>query len=237
MRRNVTVLLGIGIVLGVLGVRQYLGSRNKDENVISDGFVFVDGRYIDSPYIVTSDKGWLLVNDVRVRKMADWPIVIESDQKPQIPDAVLKSAQSFDDLKIGDGRDSWNGRMVRWINRTFPPGNADRRNELIKFYESLPFVDSVTYPESDFMTVTLKDGQVEVLGFIVSPRLTREDILHGMEYTRRRLEERLSKGDVYLFFSNGLELSFGQVKSATDLKLMVEVLQSERTEEDKVDIS
>jgi hypothetical protein len=68
------------------------------------------------------------------------------------------------------------------------------------------------------------------------PPITQEDIAKMGEDSAKTLQSRLDKGDTYLFFSNGLELSFGRMKGAKDLQLMCQVLASDRNKESKLAI-
>ncbi len=57
-----------------------------------------------------------------------------------------------------------------------------------------------------------------------------------METDRRRFEGRLEKGDCFLLFSTGAEISFGERKVAEDLPLAVQILSSNRTGAEKADL-
>jgi len=205
-------------------------------NEQSAGFVFVEGRYVEFPYEVTSDKGWILINGLRAQKIANWPISVDSAKKPEIPEDLMRNAKSFDDLLIAGGKDAWDARMSRWIGRNFSDLDAQKA-ELKGFYESLPFVDQVTFPRKGTMSVALSNGEKILFGLDTpTPLTTKADALKRIEEAGARLEKRLAKGDTFLFFKNGLELSFGRAKGAKDLALMVEVLESERPRTQKIGI-
>jgi len=207
-------------------------STNKN-----NGFVFIDGKYINAPYIVTFHKGWLLINGIRIRKLSDWPISVESADKPQIPYEIIKNAKSFDDLLVPGKKDAWDARMSRWISRNYKNPD-DQRNEIKKFVESLPFVERVTFPSEDIMCVNLKNGKEKHFGIesLAGTVYTKEEINKDIERSRSNLEKRLAKSDTYIFLKKGAEISFGKQKSARDLKLMVEILESGRTNEEKINI-
>jgi hypothetical protein len=210
-------------------------AHGKDAERAS-GFVFVDGQYVEAPYVVTAQDGCVIVNSVRVRKMSEWPPDRDPPEKPEIPAEVIKDATSFDDLVIKDKNDAWHGRMARWIARNIKP--ADREREFMVFVNSLPFVKEAII-ENHVLVVTQRNGSVRKLALdfsAYSPPMSKEEVIMMVEDSAKTLQSRLDKGDTYLFFSSGLELSFGKTKSAMDLALMCEILTSDRNRESKLNI-
>lgn len=205
-----------------------------DNSEANAGFVFVKGKYISPPYLVTAKEGSIYVNGYLVKKVVSWPINAE-DQKPSIPPKVLKNAKSFDDLVIEGGRDAWHARMARWIGRTYKKPK-ERKEALVQFYTSLPFVKSARF-DGNTVLILHKDGkqtELEFEGFPSEPPPNPQEILKLLEKVRKRYENRLSMGDTFIFLSSGLELSFGKKKGEKDLKLMTEVLNSkEMTNQEK----
>lgn len=210
------------------------------ESKIDSGFVFVNGKYISAPYKVSVQKGWLHVNGVRIRRLCEWPIRVAPREKakPKIPQRVLDNARSFEDLRI-QGGGSWHGRMGRWITKT-SASEDERMKRAIQFYTSLPFVESVTRIKPHIFEVVLSDGQKMKFGFSgvagmdTSPP-TKEEILNNLKHEMTRLEERLHEGWVIFYFGS-LKMSFGERKVARDLGVMVHILASDRTDEEKLDL-
>ena len=246
----VCVLIGAAIIFSTGGREGAPGLSDQDvlraaeqpreAKKIDRGFVFVNGKYIAAPYRVSVNKGYLYVNDTRIRRLCDWPVKERPRQegKPQIPPEVLENAESFDDLRISDG-DSWSARMNRWIKRTSSSWEEMRKRKT-SFYESLPFVERVVWTRPTLCKVMLKNGQTKRFGVVGGPGMdrrppTKEEILERAEYEKKRLEERLSKGDTYLYFGN-LEASFVERKAARDLGVMVDILISDRKNEEKIDL-
>jgi hypothetical protein len=234
MKYIVVNLTVISVYLGLVLIAHHYASNAKS---IDSGFVFIDGKYIESPYKVTHDRGWMLVNNVRIFKLCKWPIRIKcplNPDFPEIPEDLLENAKSFDDLRIPAEKDAWHSRMARWISSTFSDPDFQLA-ELKRFYESLPFVDYVEIEDGGIIEVIQKSGDVHRFRHesCAHEGWTKKSILEDIERRRLNLERRLAKGDTYLFFRRGPEISFGISKGERDLKLMVEVLDSNRTAKEK----
>lgn len=214
-----------------------LKHQNPDKK--NEGFLFINGKYIEAPYQVLHEKGWILINGIKIKKVSDWPIRLESPGKPQIPAAIIKNAKSFDDMAVVGEKDNWSGRMIRWISRNYK-GAKSKSAERITFYKSLPFVDEVKeHSNGNELTLTFKDGSSEIYEFESIPpieHLTESDVLEEIEQLRMQMESRLASGGTHVFLENGLEIAFGKQKAAKDLKLFYEVLSSDRTNDEKVSI-
>jgi hypothetical protein len=212
-------------------------------NSIDSGFFFFDGNYIDAPYKVTRKGIAVFINDIMVHKDYDWPprkdVRVEKD--PGIP-LGLTTTSAFKD--IDDGNDPFNspaGRKFRYLIQHFPHDVVVE--EMIKWFRSLPFVKSAErrQPGSSSIVVRTKEGEEKIYPIIMPTgsvvviirEKTRADVLKELAYAKSRFEERLKKGDCFFLYSKGGELSFGAVKVCKDLGLVVEVLRSKRTSEEK----
>ena len=208
-------------------------SLNRDVKKINSGFVFINGRYIESPYKVTIDEGWLAINGIRVKKLSEWPLTEESPEKPVIPERILKNAHSTFDLELW----KYSAKMYRWIMRNIEK-KEEQKKELKIFYESLPFVKQVNFSSSGEMNILLKNGKLEKWGSgfeSVGPIVTKKQKLERLERRRKRIENRLEANHLYFFFGPG-RLSYTERHAAENLKLMVEVLTSDKPEKEKLNI-
>jgi hypothetical protein len=86
-------------------------------------------------------------------------------------------------------------------------------------------------------------GEEKLIGVSMPPKdsafsgsLTNEALVKRLERLRARYENRLSQGYCCFFFSSGLELTFGSQKAAVDLRLITEILKSDRDVKDKFDL-
>ena len=208
-----------------------------DGNSVNSGFVFFDGRYIDPPYIVSRQGLEVFINDVTVKKWSQWPLPDYSiKEDPGLPEGLTEK-NSMDDIRRGHA-----ARKFRYLHQHFPEDVAMKK--MAEYYRQLPFVESVA-PErlGDFgdLVVKMKNGDVELIDVRRLPPdsvsagwLTAQDVLNTLERCRRRFENRLKKGDCFFFFSNGGELSFGKMKVSKDLRLIVAILRSKRSHDEKV---
>ena len=62
---------------------------------------------------------------------------------------------------------------------------------------------------------------------------TRADALEELDYIKSRFEKRLEEGDCFFLFSRGGELSFGKMKVCKDLSIIVKILRSKRSNNEK----
>ncbi|MGB2780922.1 MAG: hypothetical protein WBD63_05550 [Phycisphaerae bacterium] len=206
---------------------------------VDAGFVFIDGRYVEAPYTVSRQGVGIFVNDTRLRDGAVWPPVDYEDKDPGMPPGLTPDS-TFDDLNIpadsGGGR--WDRKKVRWIKRHF--NREEARERIIEYYRSLPFIKDVRDSERDPTDIILEtfSGRTVRMDIGLPPYFppTKAQVVAIMDRDCAMLEERLGKGDCFFLFSRGGEISFGQHKAVKDLGLMVEILTSERTPEEKKDL-
>jgi hypothetical protein len=205
---------------------------------VDAGFVFVDGRYVEAPYTVSRQGVGIFVNDTRLRDRAVWPPVDYEDEDPGMPPGLTRDS-TFDDLNIPGDRwgDTWDRKKVRWIERHF--NREEARERIIEYYRSLPFIKDVRDGERCPTDIILETFSGKKVTMDVSPPYfppTKAQVVATMDRYCANLEERLGKGDCFFLFSRAGEISFGQHKAAKDLGLMVEILTSERTAEEKKDL-
>ena len=68
---------------------------------ITNGFVFIDGKYIDPPYVVTRQGNCIYINDRMIEQPCPWPIpkiakpVIPTEEIP-MPKSITSSTTKYD---------------------------------------------------------------------------------------------------------------------------------------------
>lgn len=204
--------------------------RIKGE-AIPSGFVFVDGRYIEAPYVVSRSNSEVSVNNVVVRKLDPVPAPDVPREDPG-PPIELTEESTLNHLKHSAGV----LKKFRYLHHRFSEDTAMRK--MAEYYKDIPCVAEVSLKEPDnfrFLEITLKNGEcgnIDVSGpspgSVSSEGLSERKVASRLDRYRHRLENRLEKGDCFFLFSRGGELSFGKRKAAKDLKLIVDILRSDR---------
>ncbi|MCK5306146.1 MAG: hypothetical protein KAJ66_03350 [Candidatus Omnitrophica bacterium] len=207
---------------------------------IDSGFVFFDGCYIDAPYRVIRKGLAVYINNVMIRKPIPWPPRdLRVSQDPGVPKGLTENS-SFEDLD--DKNDPYNGyraRKWRYMHQHFSSEVAVKK--MADYYASFPFVRSVTFEDS--VTIIVETVKGEKRGIDVGPPSRdswflkppkREDVLKEVQYVCTRFENRLAENDCFFLFSKGGELSFGKTKVCKDLGLIVTILRSKRSDDEKI---
>lgn len=214
-----------------------LSTLKKNVKKINSGFVFIEGKYISMPYMVTVKKGWLNINLIPVKKISEWPLSEESPNKPLVPAKVLANAKSSFDLELW----KYSAKMYRWLERNNVKMQK-KKEEWKNFYESAPFVKKVEFPNDNSleMKIFLKNGTVEEWGGdgeAVEPIVTIKEQVENLENQRERMEKCLADNDVFFFFpENKGELTFGDNTIAESFNLLLKILASDRPEKEKLNI-
>lgn len=205
---------------------------------VENGFLFIDGRYIEAPYVVTRKGLAVLINDVVISRLAkpDDPW-IEEEPKVEAPITKKTTIDEFFDAKSPFK----NVGIRKWIfmHQHFPPNVATK--QMVDFYRSLPFVKNITFDVEDAGTIIIETFSGEKQHIQVGPplsdkvlkRSSTKDIQGEIEARRLRFENRLQQGDCFFLFTKAPELSFGRTEVAEDLRLIVDILRSKRSAEEK----
>ena len=204
---------------------------------IDRGFLLYDGRYVEAPYRVSRRGVGLYVNHIRLPYSGAWPPEYEEDKDPGVPPGLTRNS-TFADLRLKDkSGGTWSGKKLRWLKRHYPPEEA--RRLYVQYLKDLPFVAKVEVVSADYVKMTTHAGETtNIVGLAGAPYIppTKEQVIEGLEYQRRRLEGRLQAGDCILMFSTGSEISFGQRRAVRDLPVAVEILSSKRSDAEKADL-
>jgi hypothetical protein len=215
----------------------------KEGESVDSGFVFFDGRYLDAPYTVSRRGRRLFVNDVMIYQWDRWPLPdLRVDKDPGLPEG-LTEASTFEELRQG-GANSHMARKLRYLYQHYTQGVA--MEKMLEYYRQLPCVESATPERPDrpgTLVIRMRNGK-EVLVDVTPPHpdsthhwnFGNEALVGQLDAKRSRYETRLTKGDCFFLFSNGEELSWGCRRAARDLGLVVDILRSDRTKEEKIDL-
>jgi hypothetical protein len=200
------------------------------------GFLFYEGRYVEAPYRVSRRGVGLYVNDIRFPGSGFWPPDDWEDKDADPPPGLTRNSK-WSDLYFKDGRGHWDSIKLNWLKRHHKPEEASRL--YVQHLKELPFIAKVEVVSRNQLKITTHGGEIiNTIGLAEAPWFppTKEQVLEGVEYRRRRLERRLQEGDCILMFESGSEISFGQQRAARELPVVAEILSSNRTAAEKGDL-
>ena len=201
---------------------------------VDQGFVFLDGEYIDAPYVVSRDGGQVSINGRVIGTYATWPPRIITTSDPGPPPELTKDS-TFAQLEYpGPISDSWDRQKIRWLQSQYALEEA--MTKMVECYKELPFVKDATVIGNRISVVTYKG---ETHGMLVRPvesykPPTREQVLARVEYERAGTEEQLKKGDLLLFFTKGPRMAMGPTKAKAILPEVLAAVKSGLPYEGKV---
>jgi len=214
---------------------------------IDNGFVFVDGKYIDKPYRVGRYGTAIRINDVLVRRYdVRWRLweasELRVDEDPGIP-PTLSRASTLDDLDDGEHPlEGARSRKWRYLKQHFPLEEA--RDKMVEWYRSLPFVRSVQAwrpPDHSIIKVTTVHGKAQLISVGAKKRggrdvATPEGFVRWLEARRKHLEDELAKGNVVFLVGKGAQISLTRRKAVQVLPAIVQALSSDMTDDKKLDV-
>lgn len=173
---------------------------------ITNGFVFIDGEYLEPPYVVTRQGNGIFINDHLVEQPCPWPIpekvkpVVPKDD-PEMPKTITKDTTQYDKELI-----QYLADKKGYLQNKY--GEVEMVKIMIEVFSHLPCVSrATTGPDQEHVTVTWADGSTMNYRLVMPKRKitewTRESILERTNKDRANYEERLSNGDYYFLGSYG----------------------------------
>ena len=134
------------VCLGVtLSLTTFLQAEELNQP-IETGFVFIDGKYIEAPYIVERRDLAVSINGIQITKEFEWPIINEYafDHDPGMPSNITKDMTLDESFSLKEPT-----RNIRYIAAKqwylFSRFSYEEAYEkTIKFFEDLPNIKSLT---------------------------------------------------------------------------------------------
>ncbi len=167
---------------------------------ITNGFVFIDGRYIPPPYIVTRQGNGIFINDRLVEQACPWPIpekpkIAIPTTDPIMPSCITRATSMYDKELI-----NYIGQKIAFLKNAH--GEYQMVEMMVQVYRGLPCVlDAQRDTDARYITVKWVNGQVDHMCLILHGRTpvewTRESALGRANGIRTDYEDRLGKGDFY----------------------------------------
>jgi hypothetical protein len=206
------------------------GFKITEGEVINNGFLFIDGKYIDAPYIVTRKGLSLFINDIQVQIPFRWPLPKESSNNikdPIMPTEISKYSSPFDPLlRI------YIQEKVAYLRKFHPQETYAKISK--DAYSSLPCVtDVIIEPNSPNLIVTWTNGSTHNINLHNCNRglHNKEEILKSLETSRKHHEKNLQQGDLVFLGRAG---RFSKSNATECLRKIIPILRSVKPTEFKI---
>ncbi len=239
------LIISLFLYLGFFFGGQCLGASKKDDvsafttsHPISNGFVFIEGQYIEAPYVVSRKGLTACVND---RVIADYAPLIKGMlsvpkkfkyDRPVIPPDLSTNA--------GPNDPGFKDYMSKLQSHLISIESKNLADEMVKDLKGLPCVeDVVPLSNHGVVAITFKNGEVEnarLVPFGRKPAITPDTVVEHVSRACQNYVERLEKGDFYSFSNGGSRIhtfSAGTAKKA--MPNIVKVLRSSQDDEEKAE--
>lgn len=170
---------------------------------ITNGFIFVDGRYIPPPYRISSEGVEVSVNGVWLTSVAKWPpLDFTQKEKPELSPDITENSTIYDLRR--HGRHGYLARMIRYHKQNTPKNQVVP--EIIEAYKALPFVVKVQRTGAETLDVTTNDGKVHHImtgsrgrDLFLNP-LTHEEVAARIRNNTHHYENTLKKNGGFFVF-------------------------------------
>ena len=193
------------------------------QSVISNGFVFFMGRYIEAPYAIKRDGLAILINGVKVYEL--YAPTTEPLVDPIMPVTITENS-TFEEIR------KYLQKKIRYIIENYPGVVVTQKR--VELYLSLPCVESVTTLSPKYLNrlvVTFKDGkQVRIYNGLPWPKdyETREDYLKSVEVEKKYYEKYLKENTALFIYAKNIYSPMASRSVKKELQLMVETLRSSK---------
>ncbi|MCD4684041.1 MAG: hypothetical protein K8R86_12220 [Bacteroidales bacterium] len=226
MKKNYISLLCLVFMVFQLNIH---GQSNIDyTQPVESGFFFLNGKYVEAPYIFEVNNLAIYINGLQLDKQIQYPIFDNRVfEDPGIPKGLSQNLTlvAIDSIRTDEG-DIWILRRLRYFVQNYP--EEESYVMCVDFLRSLPFIKSVEKYKDSLGTIELIDykGNSKLLWISpheYSPPPTLEELEQALERQKIRLIDRLIKGECKFYFSNQGEMSISRIKAA---KILPDVLQT-----------
>jgi len=211
----------------------------KDGDPVDDGYIFIDGEYIESPYVVSRIGLGLFINTEMVHSPTRIPVQNTTAQDtsykdPNIPFTITKDSSSFDPDII-----EYLGHKRAYLLRDYSKEQVTQL--MVQVYNDLPCVESARMDPDDsgVVVVVWSDGthdrirQFPPLGRR-QLKMDSQSILNRIEYERANFENCLQKGDYYFLFSQAGHITGNKTSAEMILPKLIPILQASSPIEEKL---
>jgi hypothetical protein len=183
------------------------------------------------------------VNDILVEQWRRWPLVpLRVEKDPGSPAAVYADAKNLGDISNPKDIEFTQHYQKRvYLYQHFQEKVA--RQKMIDYWREMPFIESVEpIPESG--EVCIKEKNIDLggvsLGVPIGPPRpggifnNKDDLRAFLDEHRDRCERAIEEGGTVFIFCHSADKEMDRAQTAHDLAVIVEILLSSRSEEEKI---
>ena len=202
-----------------------------DGKPITNGFVFIDGKYLDPPYVVSRQGNGVYINGNLVEQPCPWPILEKAEpvspaEDPKIPATITKDTSQYDRELM-----TYLGAKKAYYRAKY--GEIEMVKMMVKVYQELPCVLKATSGQDEnYISVTWANGSTMEHRLIMPKRKvtewTRETIVATLDKDRANYENRLSKGDYYFLGSAQGRMTGTAEGAKTVLPVLLPILKTSK---------
>lgn len=200
---------------------------------IEKGFMFVNGQYLDAPYIVSRRGLGIFINGLLISKPYVWPkpAATEVTEDPNLPIWVVRQS------KFEDVRNYITEKHRYLLSKYMEPEVIEK---MIKHIKELPCVEKVVVVRDTSIDAYMFSGEkccIELSsGLFSRSRKVKHDkhfIIDRLEHKRHHFENVLSQGACF-FISNGGETALPASLTVKHLPNIVRIVRSSKSMQAKL---
>lgn len=217
----------------------------EESTPITNGFVFIDGRYIPPPYIVKREGNGIFINGNLIEERLPWPVRIQENQEkkvfskelPVMPDSITEATPSSNrtvQKYISD-------MQTYYLNKY---GESRVVGHMITLYQSLPCIEKVLPHSNSNGCIVFWKGESNPNGVLMYPtppkrgqptEWTQEKIIMQGRRTKEGYETRLARNSFFILPT--IKTRSGRITGSQEgvvkiLLPLVSILESSQTSEE-----
>jgi len=217
-----------------------LGARHGAP--ITNGYVFIDGRYHEPPYVVSRKGRGIFLNDILVRVPVAWPIPDYAvPQEPALPANITENS-TFEDLRNPDDRrNGYLARVMRYYHMNYSRKEATEK--VVQAIGQIPFVTAIVLADDGFSAHVetnyghKREMKVGVQGTesYLRPPPTKHEIIARVERLRAQLDRSLAKGTAAFLFTSGPQKAIPPELVPYQLPVLSRIMSSSKSIDEKLE--
>lgn len=205
---------------------------SSDSKTVHQGFMFIDGKYIEAPYVIERRGLGVFINGNMIERPQKWPVYMPSAEiDPQLPKEINEDSSINDDIVNRYLMDK-----QAYLHKHHIVEEAEKMYQVIK---DLPFVTQTRLDENNPTIVhfTTTEGH-EVSQSLISlggrvPKMDKDSVLNSVKAKLARYQKGLDRGGCFFIFHDGTRVSLSQESIKNKLPALIETLCSSESPQTK----